>query len=172
MLINVIFFFLLLFSLALACTALVHIFFFIPYVPTKKAIAQKMIAAAEIKPQEMVYDLGCGDGRLLFMSEKSGANAVGFEIAPLVYFAALIKKLIIKSKAEIRFQSLFNADISKADVIFCYLFPNVMPRLVEKIKKECKAGTRIISNTFQMPGMELHKILEDTQPKIYVYRLR
>lgn len=165
-----------LFFILLSATVLVHMLFLVPYVPSKMRVVQKMIEAAKLKPKETVFDLGCGDGRLLIAAEKKEkVKTVGFEIAPLIFLLAFLNKFIRRSKAKLCFKSMFSANLRRANVIFCYLLPNVMPRLAEKIKKECKRGTRIISNTFHIPGLKPYKIFKKDpltgMPSIYVYRI-
>lgn len=169
-----------LFFILLIATVIVHMLFLVPFVPSRMRVVKRMISAARIKPDDVVFDLGCGDGRILFEAEKklktkNRDKAIGFEIAPLVYFFAWARKFIARSRACIRFQSFFAANLRRADVIFCYLIPNVMPRLAAKIKKECRKGTRIVSNTFHIPGLKLVKILrKDLRrgiPTIYVYKV-
>lgn len=169
-----------LFFILLIATVIVHMLFLVPFVPSRMRVVKKMITAARLKQDDVVFDLGCGDGRILFEAEKklragTRNKAVGFEIAPLVYFLAWARKFFARSRANIRFQSFFAANLRRANVIFCYLIPNVMPRLAAKIKKECKKGTRIVSNTFHIPGLKLVRILRrDRQkgiPTIYVYKV-
>ncbi len=164
------------FFVLLIATVFVHMFFLVPYVPSTNRVVQKMISAADLKPKETVYDLGCGDGRLLLAAEKKvKVKAVGFEIAPLVFFLAFLRKWIAHSKVQIHFVSFFAANLRRANVIFCYLIPNVMPRLAAKIKKECKKGTRIVSNTFHIPGLKPYRIFAkdpaNGTPTIYVYKI-
>lgn len=164
------------FLVLLTLTAIVHIFFFVPYVPSKQKVARKMIEVARLKAKETVFDLGCGDGRLLMEAEKrAGVRAEGFEIAPLVYLLALARKLLFQSKVKIHFKNMFRANLRKANVIFCYLLPNVMPSLAEKIKKECKHGTRIVSNTFHIADLKPYQVFKKDPtkglPTIYVYKM-
>jgi len=164
------------FFLLLLVTVFMHMFFLVPYVPSKKRVVERMIRAAGLKPDETVYDLGCGDGRLLIESEKKvRVKTVGFEIAPLMYLLAKARMILAGSRAQIFFRNLFTVDLKPANVIFCYLLPNVMPRLSEKINKECRRGTRIISNTFHIPGLKLKKILKKDDnmglPTVYVYQI-
>lgn len=165
-----------LFLVLLSFTVLVHIFFLIPYVPSSNQVVRRMVRAADIRDSETVYDLGCGDGRLLTAAEKKPhVKAVGFEIAPLIYMLAHLRLLWERSNASVRFKNMFHVNLRPANVIFCYLFPNVMPRLAEKIKKECRRGTRIVSNTFTIPGLKLARtIAKDPRrgiPTIYVYKV-
>ncbi len=157
-------------------TALTHLYLAVPYVPSKKSVIKKMIQAAGLKKNDTVYDLGCGDGRLLIAAEKKAkVKSIGFEIAPLVYLLARLRTLIMRSRAQVRFANFFNANLRQANVIFCYLFPNILPNLAKKIKKECKRGTRVISNTFRIPGLKLTKMFAKNPkkglPTIYVYKI-
>lgn len=163
------------FIFLLVATFMVHAFYLIPYVPSRKKVVNKMIEVAKLKHNDTVVDLGCGDGRLLFAAENISPKikGVGFEVAPLVYALAWILKTIKKSKSKLHFKSLFHADLRKANVIFCYLFPSAMTKLAKKIQTECKPGTRIVSNTFHIPNLTLVKkyppIKSSGLPPIYVY---
>lgn len=166
----------LLFFLLLAVTAFMHLLFFVPYVPSSRRSVEMMLRAARLKPRQTVFDLGCGDGRLLIEAEKkTSVSAEGFEIAPLVYLLARLRTFLGHSKAKIYCKNFFRANLRPANVIFCYLFPNVMPRLAKKIKKECKKGTRVISNTFHIPGLKLCRVFKKDPvrkiPTIYVYEV-
>lgn len=168
--------FFLLFTLLLAVTALVSIFLRIPYVPTKKKVIDKIFEEAEIKKGESFYDLGCGDARVLIQAEKrKKVKAIGYEIAPLIYLLAIIRKFISRSKANIYFKSYLNESLKNADVIFFYLTPNEVQKIAQKIKKECKKGTRIISNTFKIKGWKPKKIIEKNHkqriPTLYFYQI-
>lgn len=135
-----------------------------------------MIEMADLKEGEIVYDLGCGDGRLLIEAEKKqNVEARGFEIAPIPFLIANIKKWTANAKIKLNFSNFLKADLCDADVIFCYLGPDIMASLYQKIKKECKKGTRIISNTFRIPEVKPAKIrpkdLQKRVPTIYLYEI-
>lgn len=166
----------LIYSILFGATALVGIISRVPYVPTKKRVMNKILDEANLKKGQTFIDLGCGDGRMLIEAEKrSDIKGIGYEIAPLVYLLALAKKLINKSKVKILFKSFFKGDLKKADVIFCYLMPHDLTRLANKIKKECKKGTRVISNTFKIQGLKLEKVIEkndeEKTPTLYFYQI-
>lgn len=158
-------------------TLLVNAWTGIPYVPSRTHIAKKLIEHARLRKGETVFDLGCGDGRLLTYAAKSQEiTAIGYEIAPMVYLAAELRRLLSKNrkKIDIRFESMFRANLKKANVIFVYLMPKILPKIAEKIMKECKPGTRIISNTFKIPGLKLIKRVPKRRhyPTIYVYEIQ
>lgn len=140
-------------------------------------MVSKMIEAADLKAKDVVYDLGCGDGRLLIAAEKQAkVRATGFEIAPLVYLLAIAKKWLTRSSFSIKFKNLYTANLKKADVIFCYLFPHAMEKLAIKIRKECRKGTRIICHTFHLPSFKPTKIIKRNRklnlPTIYMYKVQ
>lgn len=166
----------LVFTILLVATALASIFLKVPYVPSKKHVIETILNEAKIKKGDRFYDLGCGDGRVLIAAEKSKhANAVGYEIAPLIYLFALFRKFLYRSKAKIHFKNYLNENLTKADVIFCYLSPKELQKLANKINIECKKGTQIISNTFKIKGMKPSKIIEKNSkqklPTLYFYQI-
>ncbi|PIQ77304.1 hypothetical protein COV82_05170 [Candidatus Peregrinibacteria bacterium CG11_big_fil_rev_8_21_14_0_20_46_8] len=176
MLSNLILIGMLVFLILFAVTMIMHIICMVPYVPTNMRTVDAMIKAAKLRKRDVVFDLGCGDARLLIESERRhGTQARGFEIAPLIYFLAIGRKFLFRSKVQIHFKNFFNDNLSEANVIFCYLIPKVMPNLAEKIKKECKKGTKIISNTFHIPGLKPHKVIKKNPlkrtPSIYIYHV-
>ncbi|MFC1749822.1 hypothetical protein ACFL2V_13565 [Pseudomonadota bacterium] len=162
--------------LLLLLTAVVNLFIRVPYVPSKKRDIKYVLDLANLKDNERVYDLGCGDGRFLFAAEKSAKiSGTGYEAAPIPYLLSHIKKFFLRAKSRIHMKNFFKADLSDADVVFCYLGPDVMKNLADKLKKECKKGTRIFSNTFHMEGLEPATVWEKNSDqkhsKIYLYRL-
>lgn len=163
-------------TLLMLITAMVSLFIRVPFVPTKKRVMEKMIKVAQLKKNEVVYDLGCGDGRLLFEAEKNKKIlAKGYELAPIPYLLAQMNKIITRSRTSLHMANFFSANLKDANVIFCYLGPETMKNLYTKIKKECKKGTRIISNTFSIHGVKPSKVwLRDDEqklPTIYLYEI-
>jgi ribosomal protein L11 methylase PrmA len=133
-------------------------FFRSPFVPSNRKTIDKMLEVAKIKKGEKVYDLGCGDGRIVIAADrKFGAEAVGYEISILVWNLAHINKFFKRSKAKILRKDFFKADLRDADVVFCYLLPEVMEKLAPKFKKELKPGARVVSASFHLPKWKLVK---------------
>ena len=122
------------------------------YEPTPLAVVDTLIDAANVGPKDVVYDLGCGDGRFLVAAARRGATGVGFDLDPnLVKWAAanaLAERVETRVKFELR--DLFTVDLSSASVVTLYLLPELNLRLRAKLWKELEVGSRVVSNAFDM----------------------
>lgn len=148
--------------------------FSVPYVPSKRKAVKKMIEAAEFKGGEIVVDLGCGDGRIVFAAEKAGAKkSIGIEISPFVYLIARFKKLFSRTKnSHILFGNFYkHPEVLSADVLFMFLLPAAMEKFFFDVWPKLKPGTRIISNAFYVEGIPPDKIYTDmgTRSGVYVF---
>jgi hypothetical protein len=127
-----------------------------PPVPTPKKVVERLIALADIAPGQRVYDLGGGDGRLVFAAADKGADARGFEISPLVFAWALLRKLFSGSRGKIYFRDFLWVNLGKADIIFLYMFPTTIKLFLQKkFRRELRPGTKIISYSFEIPALPL-----------------
>ncbi|MDP2586614.1 MAG: class I SAM-dependent methyltransferase [Candidatus Komeilibacteria bacterium] len=126
-----------------------------PWVPTFGKTVLEQIKLAGIKPGEIVYDLGCGDGRWLFTAARltPGKKFIGYEISVLPYLLAKVRQLFSsdRSRLEFRFKNYFQEDLSRADVVYCFGLPEVIGRLEPKLAAELKAGARLVSYVFRLP---------------------
>jgi len=126
-----------------------------PFVPSSWQRVEQMIRMAHLTPKDTVIDLGSGDGRILMAALRAGAKkATGYEIhRGLVSFTRwMANRKKLQDRLTVHCRSFWKADISEGDVIFLYQLPLAMKLLEEKIKKEAKPGTRIISNGFIFPN--------------------
>ena len=131
------------------------------FIPTPNDVVERMLDLAGVKPQELVYDLGSGDGRIVIAAaQKSGARAVGYEIDPRL--VKLARRRVAENKLEplvrIEHEDIFTLDLSGADVITLYLYPGLMERLLPQFQK-LKPGTRIVSHQFEIPGVPARQTL-------------
>lgn len=124
-----------------------------PFVPTPNKRVQTMLKLANLKPDELIYDLGCGDGRILLAAASQKAQAIGYEISPLTYLLAKIRTLLNK-RIKVKFKSFWHEDLSKADVVFCFLMTDSMKTFATKIWPQLKPGTRVISHAFKLPDIK------------------
>ncbi len=136
-----------------------------PYVWTAKKTQATMLRFAAIQPGDVVYDLGCGDGRLVRAAAHKGAKAVGIEASPLTFLLAWCWSLPVRG-ARIRFGDLWRGDYATADVVFCYLLVESMERFEREIWPRLKPGCRVVSNSFRMKGLQPEK----AEDGVYLYR--
>jgi len=137
----------------------------VPFVPVRKRILKEVVAVLELRDDSMLYDLGCGDGRVLFSASKlhPKVSCVGVEIAPFPYLSAKIWSILCRAKnVSIHRADMFETDISSATHVFLYLFPAVMDSLLPKFEKELAKGTRVVSCDFQFKYKEPTKVVNLT----------
>jgi tRNA G37 N-methylase Trm5 len=132
------------------------------YVPTPNEVVEKMFELADIRPGEVVYDLGCGDGRIpVLASKKFGVRSWGFDIDPVRVRESLdnVAKYKVEHLVTIKHQDIFELDISKADVITLYLLPRLNVKLIPQLDK-LKPGCRIVSHDFDMQGVRPKRLIK------------
>jgi SAM-dependent methyltransferase len=125
----------------------------VPFVPTTPEAVQAMLKLANIQKTDVVYDLGCGDGRIVIAAAKDfGAHAVGIDIDPQRIAEARenARKAGVENLVRFEENDLFEADIHEATAVTLFLLPNVNLKLRPKLLKDLKPGTPIVSNTFDM----------------------
>lgn len=121
------------------------------FVPTSEAVVDQMLSLARVTSNDIVYDLGSGDGRIVILAaQKYGARGVGIEIDPRLVATArqVAREGEVSHKVQFIEGDLFDADISSATVVTLYLSPSVNARLEPKLKKELRPGTRVVSHQF------------------------
>ncbi|MCX7779044.1 MAG: 50S ribosomal protein L11 methyltransferase [Patescibacteria group bacterium] len=128
----------------------------VPYVPTPEKRVKKMLELAQLKQGEKLVDLGSGDGRILIEAARIGAEAVGYEIDPLLVLTSkkLIKKEGLENKIKIYRKSFWQADLKDADVVTFYGITGIMGRMEKKLLRELKPGARVCSYVFAFPRWE------------------
>jgi cyclopropane fatty-acyl-phospholipid synthase-like methyltransferase len=146
-----------------------------PYFPSTKRALRLAMQEAHLAPGETFYDLGAGTGAsLVIASNEFGARAVGSEISILPYLIAKLRIVLTGARhASVRFEDLFAQDVHDADVVFCFLAERILPRIVEKLRRELRPGARIVSHAFALPGMTPTAIIAPREDawKIYVYTI-
>ena len=128
-----------------------------PFIATPKKLTRKIVRLANIRPGDIVYDLGCGDGRFLIEANKAyGAKAVGIEISPVICWLARINVVLKQANVRIHCANIRTFDFFDADVIFCYLVPEQMAILANRFN-QLKKGCIVISRQFALPELEKQK---------------
>ena len=161
----------LLFLLILAWI-LVPALYGLPSVPTKRERIQKALKQANLQPDEVLYDLRAGDGRVLFIAARDfGAKAVGLEIGPvqcaLIWLRAVANGL--DKKVQVRWANFYNADLSEADVVFVYATSKEVAKLAPHLEQQMKQGSRLVSISADFPEWEPSVV--DEHELIFVYEM-
>ncbi len=141
-----------------------------PWWRTSKEVARIAFKMANLSNKDIVYELGSGEATALMVAAKEfGAKGVGIEIDPI---RAFISSMVLRSnglsnKITIKRNNFFDEDISEATVVFIYLVPKTLNRLIPKFKKELKKGTPIISYKYEM-NLPLRKFDKENELRLYV----
>jgi ribosomal protein L11 methylase PrmA len=144
------------------------------YVPTPQPVVEAMLQVAGVGKSDVVYDLGSGDGRIpVTAALKYGAHAVGIDIDPerIAEANANVAKNNVGGLVKIVQGDLFQQDLSPATVVTLYLLPSLNLKLMPKLMKELKPGTRIVSHAFDMGDWKPEKELEVEGRKVFFWTI-
>ncbi len=144
------------------------------YVPTPEAVVEAMLQVANVGKDDIVYDLGCGDGRIpVTAAKKYGARGIGIDIDPQRIAEANenVKKNKVEDKVKIIQGDLFQQDLSQATVVTLYLLPSLNVKLMPKLMKELKPGTRVVSHAFDMGDWKPEKEIDVEGRKVYYWTI-
>lgn len=144
----------------------------LPPVPTKHERIRKALELAKLQPNETLYDLGAGDGRVLLIAARDfGAKAVGLEIGPiqcaLIWLRATASGL--GDKIKVRWGNFYNADLTEADVVFVYATSKEIAKLASHLEKQLKRGARLVSISADFRDWEPSAF--DEYDLIFVYEM-
>jgi SAM-dependent methyltransferase len=145
-----------------------------PYVATPQYVVAAMLELADVKKSDLVYDLGCGDGRIIISAAKDyGARGVCVEIDPDLLQQSRLnaQKAGVEKRIEFRLADLFETDIRDATVITLYLLPEVNLELRQKLLKDLKSGTRIVSHSFDMGDWKPNRLLVFPGGAVYLWTI-
>ncbi len=134
----------------------------VPFVPTTEKAVEEMLKLGNVTKNDIVYDLGCGDGRIVITAAKKyGSRGVGIDINPerIKEARANLAKESPEVQKLVRFEEndLFEANISEATVVTLFLLPQINIKLKPKLLSDLKPGTRLVSNTFDMGEWKAEK---------------
>jgi tRNA G46 methylase TrmB len=131
------------------------------FVPTPQDVVDKMLDMAKVTKKDLVYDLGCGDGRIVVTAAKKyGCKAIGYDIDPKRVRESLenVGKNDVGNLVTIEQKDIFTLDLSKANVVTLYLLPELNVKLIPQLEK-LKDGSRIVSHDFAMEGVKPDKVV-------------
>jgi ribosomal protein L11 methylase PrmA len=144
------------------------------YVPTPQEVVDAMLQVAKVTKNDVVYDLGTGDGRIPVTAAKTyGARGVGIDIDPQRIKEATenVQANGVGDRVRIIQGDLFEANISEATVVTLYLLPSLNQKLIPKLNKELKPGTRIVSHAFDMGDWKPEQELDVNGRKVYYWTI-
>ena len=151
----------------------------VPYVPSPAEVVDRMLTVAAVTKDDVVYDLGSGDGRVVVMAaEKFKANATGIELDPDLYkqSSERIRKLGLDKTARIINGDITKQDFTGADMLTVYLLPSSNDKIRPMLEKQLKKGTRVVSHDFEFSGWTAEKVEhvdddgEGRSHTLYLYR--
>ena len=146
------------------------------FVPTPQEVVDAMLKLAKVGPNDVVYDLGSGDGRIPIAAVKDfgAARATGIDIDPQRIKEAEANRATSGVADRVRFlnQDLFATNISEATVVTLYLLPSLNLKLLPKLRAELKPGTRIVSHAFNMGDWEPEQTLNVNGRTVYMWTLK
>ena len=143
------------------------------YVPTRQTVVDAMLKVAGVKAGDVVYDLGCGDGRIVVTAAKLGARGIGIDIDPQRVKEANenVAKNGVGDRVKILNQDLFTTDFRDATVVSLYLLPSLNLKLRPILWKTLKPGTRIVSHDFDMGDWKPEQTLNVDGATIYYWTI-
>lgn len=140
-----------------------------PYTRIPLANLKKILEEINLPTGSAVCDLGCGDGRFLFLAEKKGLNSTGYELAFYPYTKALLNKFFKQSQVKIERKDFFKQDLQKFDAVFIFLTKEIMNKVGLKLKTNLKPKTIVISYGFSIPDWQETRILETKPSRTFIY---
>src|SRR5688572_6019476 len=150
---------------------LVPAWYGLPPISTSPDRIRKALKLANLQPNEILFDLGCGHGQVLVIAAKEfGANAVGIEAGPVQCVISWVNAFRngVRSKVRIEAGNFFKSDLSQVDVVFAYLTSEYTERLEKKFQSELKNGARVVTMAFELPNWQAVKF--DREQLVWVYQ--
>jgi len=146
----------------------------VPYEPTPQHVVAEMLSLASVGPSDVVYDLGCGDGRIVITAaQRYGCRGVGIDIDPERIREATenVQKAKVTDKVKFIQGDLFEADISAATVVTLYLLTELNLKLRPKLMKDLRPGTRVVSHAFSMGDWKPERTEHVNGASVYLWRI-
>lgn len=144
----------------------------VPFQPTPRSSARRMLEMAKLGKDDLVYDLGCGTGRILVEAARGfGAMAVGIEVNPLLYLWSLlnVRRAGVCDRVKVKFGNFFDADLSEATVVTVFQFGGSNTKLKEKLQHELSPGARVVSYHWPFSGWNASAV--DNGKEVFLYEI-
>lgn len=153
------------FAFLVACFSSV-LLFGAPYLPTHKKQIELALDLLDLKKGQTLFELGCGDGRVLLLAAKRGLQVVGYEMNPLMVVVARTVTWRHRKLVSVRWGSFWRADLSKADGVYVFLLDRFMKKLDKKLSQELRTDVMVASYAFKIPG----KKPANSTSGVYLYK--
>ena len=147
----------------------------VPYVPTPPDVVEKMLELGRVGSKDLLYDLGCGDGRIVVTAAKTrGARGVGIDIDPerIAEARANARDAGVANRVEFRVGDLFKTDFSAATVVTLYLLPQINEKLRPQLWRQLKVGTRVVSHEFDMGDWQAERTELVAHRRVLVWTIK
>jgi precorrin-6B methylase 2 len=147
----------------------------VPYVPTPQEVVDAMLDLARVGRNDVVYDLGCGDGRIVVSAARRGARATGVDLNPVRLAEARTnaRQAGVETRVTFKEGDLYQADVSPATVVTLYLLPTVNIKLRPILWRQLRVGTRVVSHAFDMgPEWPAERTVEVENKTIYLWTIK
>jgi SAM-dependent methyltransferase len=143
----------------------------VPYVPSPEGVVAKMLDLADVDSKDVVYDLGCGDGRIVIAAAKQGARGVGVDIDPdrIKESNENAREAGVDKRVKFIRQNLFDTALHEATVVTLYLLPGVNMKLRPKLLAELRPGTKVVSHSFDMGDWKPVKTEQVDGANVYLW---
>lgn len=148
----------------------------IAYIPTPEDLVDVLLNLAQVGPEDVLYDLGCGDGRLLIRAaQRWGTRGVGIDIDParIAQTNAIVKAHGLSEQIALRQENLYDTELQSATVVVLYLLPHLNLRLRSRLWQQLKPGSRVVSHQFDMgdwaPNQVIHLPESEEDSTLYLW---
>lgn len=125
-----------------------------PYVPTLKKSGNDLLDMVNLNPGATIIDLGSGDGAFALQAAKRGYKVIGYEINPILVLVARLRVMRYRNNVKIYLRDFWRTELPEADAIYVFLIDRYMQKLADKLAREIKKPTLVVSHVFKMPGIE------------------
>lgn len=139
---------------------------------SSKYLIKEIFSKIIIKKTDIIYDLGCGYGNVVvaISAHFQPKKIIGVEVSPLPFISSCLR-VIGRKNIIIKYQNILKVNLHDANIVFCYLWPTLLERLVPKFKHELHHNSVIISPLFQIKGLKYSQIIQTKKMKVYVYNI-
>jgi hypothetical protein len=144
------------------------VFFGAPYVPTMKPQVEAAFELLELQPGQHLLELGCGDGKVLIAAAQRGIRATGYELNPLLFLLCLLRTFRYRRLVRVKLADFWQSDWPKADAVFGFILPKLMPKLDAKIVGQKRVPLKVVSFAFAIPGKKIVR----QQAGIFLYEYK